>query len=293
MKKTIIVFLLLTLVFAGCSSKESKNVWKQGKASVEIEPYASRAIEIIDGYLSFELTADEATKEFEALYQRIKPYDIRGINSTYSDPDMTISYIVDLLAIFEADERTDVEYHQYRDILSFQIGEAVSGKSYTASRSGLDNCPQMQAMLKIENLPFDFAFEHQFDDSWLWSLTFDEMNGVSQTDFCGYIETIIQSVINNSIKNATLSFYYNRYEQSVFSISIHIVDGELKGSVKRSGEDTLKAYEQLIEEYTPEDISAIEKYPVKYDILNPLFEFTDLDQLPEAVKTGFSYAGIE
>lgn len=297
MKRILTVLLVITmisvLVLAGCSNGTSTSTWTQEKASAEIEPYARRAIEIIEGYLSFELPTEKATDEFEALYRRIEPYDIRGIDSTYSNPDQTIAYIIDSLAIFDAGERTDVEYYQYRDILAFQIGEAVSGKSYDAERLGLDECSKMIELFNAEALPIDFATEHEFDTFWSWSMTFDEMNGVSLSDFQNYIESVYEAFLSSDINNADMSFYYSRYEQNVFSVSLHTVGGNLTGSVRRADEQALNATEQFLEKYTTEEISAMDGYPKEFAILNPLYEFNSIEQLSDAIAAARTFSGIK
>ncbi len=293
MKRYFAVFLSLVVLLSGCSSKETAATWTQRKALKEIEPYAQKAIEIIDGYLAFELTADEATNEFESLYQRIEPYDIRGTDSTYSDPDKTISYVLDSLAIFDADKKTDIEYHQYRDILAFQIGEDVSGKKYDAAQMGIDNCVRLAELVNIDAFPFDSAMEYEYNGYWTWGLTFDEMNGISPSDLQKYIETIISKLQETDIKNYSFNFSYNCYEQDVFTIAFVFADGELHGSVQRSGEEVMQAYDQLFAKYTSEEISAMEKMPKEFSLLDPLYEFTSMEQLPEAISAASAFAGVE
>lgn len=295
MRKGLAVALVLLSVFGlvACGSGDSSHTWTPTRASSEIEPYARRAIEIIDGYLAFELTVDEATNEFEALYRRIEPLDIRSIDSTYNNSDQRISYIIDMLAIFDADKTTDLEYQKYRDLLAFQIGEKVSGKSYDPNRDGIDDCPKMLELFDVDTLPIDFAFEDNFEDFWLWSLTFDEFNGVSIKDLQGYIESVYDDFESSNMNEASFSFYYNRYEQDVFRIFLHFTGGKLIGTVSRDGEEVEKAYDQLTEKFTSEEIAAMEEFPKEFSILNPLYEFTSIEQLPDAIKAAQSYAGVE
>lgn len=295
MRKFLAVALVLLSVFGlvACGSGDSPDTWTPTRASSEIEPYAQKAIEIIDGYLAFELTVDEATNEFRELRRRIEPFDIRGIDSTYNDPDQSIAHIIEMLSILDADTRTDLEYYEYRDILAFQIGEAVSGKSYDPDRYGIDNCPKMMELFDVEAFPVEYVSELEFEDGWYWSMTFDELNGVSITDFQGYIESVYDDFINSNMNEGSLSFNYSRYEQDVFYISLNFAEGELTGGVYRDGEEVEKARELLSEKLKNEEISATEELPEELSILKPLYEFTSIEQLPDAIKAAQSYAGIE
>ena len=295
MRKFLAVALVLLSVFGlvACGSGDSPDTWTPTRASSEIEPYAQKAIEIIDGYLAFELTVDEATNEFRELRRRIEPFDIRGIDSTYNDPDQSIAHIIEMLSILDADTRTDLEYYEYRDILAFQIGEAVSGKSYDPDRYGIDNCPKMMELFDVEAFPVEYVSELEFEDGWYWSMTFDELNGVSITDFQGYIESVYDDFINSNMNEGSLSFNYSRYEQDVFYISLRFTEGKLTGAVYRDGEEVEKARELLSEKLKNEEISATEELPEELSILKPLYEFTSIEQLPDAIKAAQSYAGIE
>ncbi len=295
MRKVLAVALALLSVFGlvACGSGDSSHTWTPTRASSEVEPYARKAIEIIDGYLVFELTVDEATNEFRELRRRIEPFDIRGIDSTYNDPDQSIAHIIEMLSILDADTRTDLEYYEYRDILAFQIGEAVSGKSYDPDRYGIDNCPKMMELFDVEAFPVEYVSELEFEDGWYWSMTFDELNGVSITDFQGYIESVYDDFINSNMNEGSLSFNYSRYEQDVFYISLNFAEGELTGGVYRDGEEVEKARELLNEKLKNEEISSMEELPEELSILKPLYEFTSIEQLPDAIKAAQSYAGIK
>ena len=296
MRKVLAVALALLSVFGlvACGSGDSSHTWTPTRASSEVEPYARKAIEIIDGYLAFELTVDEATNEFRELRRRIEPFDIRGIDSTYNDPDQRIAHIIEMLSILDADKTTDLEYYEYRDILAFQIGEAVSGKSYDPDRYGIDDCPKMLELFDADTFPIEFANEHEFEDDWYWwSMTFDELSGVSITDFQSYIESVYDDFINSSMNEASFNFYYKRYEQDVFYISLDFMGEKLTGAVYRDGEEVEKARELLNEKLKNEEISSMEELPEELSILKPLYEFTSIEQLPDAIKAAQSYAGIK
>ena len=295
MRKVLAVALVLLSVcgLVACGSGDSPDTWTPTRASSEIEPYARKAIEIIDGYLAFELTVDEATNEFRELRRRIEPFDIRGIDSTYNDPDQSIAHIIEMLSILDADTRTDLEYYEYRDILAFQIGEAVSGKSYDPDRYGIDNCPKMMELFDVKAFPVEYVSELEFEDGWYWSMTFDELNGVSITDFQGYIESVYDDFINSNMNEGSLSFNYSRYEQDVFYISLRFTEGKLTGGVYRDGEEGEKARELLNEKLKNEEISSMEELPEERSILKPLYEFTSIEQIPDAIKAAQSYAGIK
>lgn len=298
MRKVLAVALVLLSVFGlvACGSGDSSHTWTPTRASSEVEPYAREAIEVIDGYLAFELTVDEATNKFKELGRRIDPLDIRGMDSTYSNPDQRIAYIIETLSILDADMRTDLEYHEYRDILAFQIGEKVSGKSYDPNKYGIDDCPKMLEFFDADTFPIQFAQEIEFDDGWYWGMTFDELNGVSIKDLQGYIESVhddLDDLINSNTNNISFSFYYKRYEQDVFYISLRFTGEKLTGAVYRDGEEVEKARELLNEKIKNKEINAAEELPEEFSILNPLYTFTSIEQLPDAIKAAQSYAGIE
>jgi hypothetical protein len=151
----------------------------------------------------------------------------------------------------------------------------------------------MMELFDVEAFPVEYVSELEFEDGWYWSMTFDELNGVSITDFQGYIESVYDDFINSNMNEGSLSFNYSRYEQDVFYISLNFAEGELTGGVYRDGEEVEKARELLNEKLKNEEISSMEELPEELSILKPLYEFTSIEQLPDAIKAAQSYAGIE
>lgn len=297
MKKLVFPYLLIiVLLFTGCYGQKN-DTWQPSRASSEIEPYARHAIEIIDGYLNFKITSEEASKSFKELDKRIKPYRIRETDSKYNGPDQEIAYCITILAIGQAENRTDIEYHQYRDILAFQIGEAVSGKSYAAEQSvfDLDEDGQeekyLNELIDIDSVPFCFGSVDVVDGFWHGSLSFDEQNGVHISDLQQYIETLYGHLVEKDINDTSFNFYYSRYEQDVFSINLYLRDGTFAGSVNRTDEPVTEAVNRILDKYSEEEIMEMTESPKEFAILNPLYEFDTIEDLPNAIAAAIAFSG--
>lgn len=302
-------FLVIVLLFTGCYGQKN-DTWQPSRASSEIAPYARRAIEIIDGYLNFEISSDEASEYFKELDERIEPYGITEIDSEYSNPDKQIAHCITRLAIGQAKYRTDIEYHHFRDILAFQIGEPVSGNIYAAEQSisdyddGQDEI-LLNELIDITSVPFDYGHisildgdtwhgdKYLDDDAWVGALFFDEQNGVQVSDLQQYIETLYGNLVKKDINNASFSFYYSRYEQDVLSIELRFWDGEFTGSVYRDGEAVTEALNQLYEKYSEEEIMEMTECPKEFAILNPLYEFHTIEELPNAIAAASAFSGTK
>ena len=224
--------------------------------------------------------------------------DIRSVDGKYSEPDKTIARIIDMLAIGDAKDRTDLEYHQYRDVLAFQIGEPVSGKSYEAERSilSLDDPTDEKKLLKelidIDSVPFDLGDAEIWDNgTWNGCLFFDEQNGVRIADLQQHIEIIYGNLVKKDVKNAYFYFYYSRYEQDVLYIEIWISDGILTGHVNRNGEQVREAWELFHDKY-PEG-TEMDDIPKEFAILRPLYEFYTIEDLPKALAAASAFAGVK
>ena len=237
MRKRLIAFIscaVLLLCTAACGSGVAK--WKPARASDEIAPYARRAIEIIDEYLDFEMSADEAEKELRELHVRMIPLNISEGDSGYNVADQKIDYYIDWLTMFSMSNHTDAELREYRDILAFQIGEKVSGKTYTALKStptGTEN--KLSQYIDLENTPFDVGTINQTADYCFVTLSFDTRNGVTAQD----IQKSIESAFNSAGKEDSISFnitvYIYCYDQPAVCISVHSNDGSFMGAVRELG----------------------------------------------------------
>ena len=271
MRKRLLAFITsaaLLLCLAACGAKTPK--WEPERASAEIAPYARRAIEIIDEYLDFELSSDEAEKEFRELHVRMIPLDISEDDSGYNVADQRIDYYVDWLARLSIKYRTDAELREYRDIFTFQIGEKVSGKTYTARKStpsGSDD--KLSQYIDIENTPFDFATINQTADYCFVTLSFDTRNGFTAQDIQNSIGSAFNSAGKEDSKSFNITAYIYCYDQPAACISVHSNDGSFMGAVRELGATD------------KENSSAT------------LHEFDSMDGLSKAVAAASSFVGIK
>lgn len=290
-------FLVIVLLFTGCYGQKN-DTWQPSRASSEIAPYARRAIEIIDGYLNFEISSEEASESFKELDERIEPYGIRETDSEYSDPDKEIAFCITMLAIGQAEYRTDIEYHQYRDILAFQIGEPVSGKIYAAEQSVFDldedgqEAKWLNELIDITSVPFDYSHVIIADDDISHGLMFfDEQYGVQVSDLQQYLEMFYGNLVEKNLNNISFTFHYSRYKQDVLSISLSFLDGEFTGTVYRDGEAVTEARNRFIDKYSEEERIEMTEYPKEFAILNPLYEFHTIEDLPNAIAAASAFSG--
>jgi len=289
--RQLALLVSVAMLFSLCACADGSQVWVPEKATAEIEPYARRAIEIIDGYLNFTITADEATGLFQELYERMDPFEIRSIDSEYCEADKTVAYIVDMLAIWDAKHRSDEEYRMYRDLLAFQIGEPVSGKAYPADQSSIDSDKPLDVLIDVDSTPFDFGNIYVSQETWSVMLMFDRLNGVHVPDLGQYVEEVLHNLSDNNVAEAILYVEYSCYDQSVLYIYITILDGIFTGSVCRADSSADEARERLAREYSAEEISAMTEYPKEYSILNPLYEFDSIEDLPSALAAASAFVG--
>lgn len=271
MRKRLIAVIscaALLLCITACGAGSAK--WKPARASSEIEPYAQRAIELIDGYLAFELTSDEASEAFRELHVRMIPLDISEEDSGYNVADQRIDYYIDWLAMFSMSNRTDDELREYRDILAFQIGEKVSGKTYAALKgtpTGTES--KLSQYIDLESMPFDFGTVNQTADYCFVTLSFDTRSGVTAQDIQKSIESAFNSAGKEDSKSFNITVYIYCYDQPAVCISVHSNDGSFMGAVRE-----LVATDD-------ENSSAI------------LHEFDSMDGLSKAVAAVSSFVGIK
>lgn len=234
MRKTLLIILLVCAIsLAGCSEQK----WRPERASSDIQPYAERAIEIIDAYLSFKMTADEATEEFNKLVDRVESMDFTGLDSEYSSVDQNLAYEIKHLDYPSADKRTDLEYRQIRDVIAYQIGKDVSGRVYPAEYANgtFADEPGPNA-LKDYNAPASSAYAHEgtTDSSYTISISFDYMNGLGPLDMIDHVERLANVLSSASRKdNITFTLYasYECYEQDVFSLHLEVSKNSASGFV--------------------------------------------------------------
>ncbi len=306
MKRTFYIVVCICLLLSGCSGTKS-NTWQPSIASDEIKPYAKRAIEIIDGYLNFRMSSEEASEAFRELRERIDPLDVRDVDSEYSETDQTIAYNIEMLATGKAKNKTDVEYHLYRDTLAFYIGEPVSGKTYAAEQDVYNYIfdangklvkdpaaeEKLSKFINIKSVPFSHGSADDTDGYWDISLDFDQKHGVSVSSLQKYIKDVYDVFVTKDITNASIFVCYERFEQPVFCIYLCVSDDIIYGSVNRNDAPYEEAFKEYCEKYTFEERMQMEEYPKEFAILNPLYEFSDIEYLPEALKVASAFAGVE
>lgn len=235
MKKMIVLLLCLGLLFAGCStSKEDSNGWKPLLASDEVIPYAEQAIEILDSYLGFDMSADEATKALDRLVDRVESLDIDSLEilkgtSDYNETDYNIAYNIDFLSIGSIDDRTDKECMMYRDFFRFSIGEKVSGKTYSPKKRISKDNPLSQKLVDSD-IPISKAYDDSNGNAKI-TLFFDYCNGVKVEYIYDYVRKVIRSAERQEILLEDITVWYHCYDQEVFILSIDLSKDPIYGYI--------------------------------------------------------------
>jgi len=263
MKRLFVLTICLCLLFAGCGEKEvSGPKWEPQRASADAEPYAQQTIKIIDQYLSFEISKDAAKKQFDEVYFRIKDNDYDHKSANYCIE----SAILSLTA--HAKEFTDTDFHMYRDILSYQIGEEVSGKVYAPKKKRVgfnDEETYIANFLNIDQFPYMSSYILNHGSGFTCSLDFDAMTCVKVTDLREYAETIITNARKSNITfSSSISFDYYCYDQLVFTLSFDKIseDGIRIFLFSGSLDQTLGEYDSL--DKIPDALKVAEDYFGKY-----------------------------
>ena len=211
----VIVFALQPRGSAAITSK-----WNAKKASVEVIPYARRAIEIIDEYLGFKITSTDAKKAFSDLNSRISTLDISFDSKNYNAADEIVDTCI-LYLYISADEMSDTSFWLYRDILSAQIGESVSGRTYAAQYLMQTDADQTCSIFFKNHLVSSCRYtSHETDTYTSVSAEFDYLNGVGITALYDILECAWLEIPKDSgdhIYSITISYKY--YGQEVFSVS--------------------------------------------------------------------------
>lgn len=300
MKKIISITLLICMVLsmAACEGQRKNDTWEPELASTYVRPYAERAIEIIDDYLHFEMNSDEANSAFEELNNRIESLDVDMYSQNTNSGDAQIA-----MAIRHVDRfcfsilSTDEEVCLYRDIISYQIGEEVSGKTYEAERVVSPEGGELLLgqFLDIENAPFSssWVYHDEASDSWYINLKFDKMNDVSLASLDAYIAEILGSADTKGIDSIMLTISYNVYAQEAATVYIIVQEDSFYGYSLRSWHDRKEATEKFQEQYTQQEISNMEEIPDEYSVLRTLCEIESIEELSKLLEETSKYVGIE
>ena len=225
--------------------------WKPQRASSDVEPYARRAIDIIDSYLDFEISGSEAKAAFDEVRCRMNELNILSGGKQYNLADDVIENRVASLYL-DAEDLSDSSYREHRDLLMFQIGEPVSGRTYPARQTHYDEEDQLCEAYFDEYLTLANRYSHNtFDDMVLVSVDFDYMNGTTIKDMRKALEHAWSQLEGQPGKNCSVIASYQKYGQDVFSVYIskfeentaflvqsaidfHKVDVENKESLERN-----------------------------------------------------------
>lgn len=261
--------------------------------SADIKPYAKRAVEVIDAYLAFQMSADEAGAALDEVYERMDGQSIRTKDDIYSDREQSIASDIYLISGNGVARRTDVELRRYRDEIAFAIGEPVTGYVYEAEQNIWDEEDPLPSLIDIDSVPFFSGGANVTADMCHCALFFDEMNVPDIEDLQIYIEYAFNCMLAKGKNITSLNVHYRRFGQSVLVINIWEEAGIFRGHVSRMDEPALNASDRLYDTYTPEEIATMENYPSEFDILNPLYEFSSMDDLDRAMAIAASFAGMQ
>ena len=297
-KQFLITLIILALILAGCSNGASTSArWNPVQASDKVVPYAERAIELIDLYLDFDISAKELKSEMSSLYDRMHGSTIQT-GDDYNKADKEIArYIFDMKSYTKSDDTCK----QYREKISFLIGIVPNGIVTPAKReiSNEEDSISARGNLKnfvdVDSVPFSRGYADKDIGFWSVRLTFDMENGVKVSDLEKYINQVLQNFKDFDLDSASVSCYYDCFGESVFDIHIHVYEDKVYGSVGRMDDEYWDAYWKCDEKYTREEISEfdINGYPEEFSILNDLYQFDSLKKLPTALKIASDFLGME
>lgn len=297
-KQFLITLIILSLLLAGCNNEASTSArWNPVQASDKVVPYAERAIELIDLYLDFDISAKELKSEMSSLYDRMHGSTIQT-GDDYNKADKEIArYIFDMKSYTESDDICK----QYREKISLLIGIVPDGIVTPAKREISNEDEDVNAkknlakFIDINEVPFSLGFAYIITDTWSVSLTFDKENGVKVSDLEKYIDEVLENFKDLGLDSASVSCYYYYFGISVFRISLRVGENGFYGSVGRRDDEYWDAYWKCEEEYTREELIEFYRsgYPEEYSILNDLYQFDSLKKLPTALKIASDFLGRE
>lgn len=227
MKKIALAMVMIVLVvFSGCGNG-SGDVWKAEEVSKDVRPYVKRAVEIIDSYLAFEMSGAEADNNFSELLARFEPLNVTEWDIEEHFVDVMAAYDIRSFKYDTVSERTDVELRQARDVLAFQIGEAVSGNAYPVEvQSNLFDEEGVPTKLQSLVMPASSTLFSVIDNKIYVTISFDAVNGVTPTKLYEYTNAILSAV---SDAPCDVSISYDYYGQMVFLVRLTVNEEGLSG----------------------------------------------------------------
>lgn len=198
--RKIVCFLILACVascFAGCGNTTR---WEPERVSDDLIPYVERTIEIIDGYLNFEIPADEATTQIGEVSNRMGAESIADFDNNYPFVERHCASYITRWEKFGIDSDSDIELRAARDVLLYAIGNPVSGeRDYHSSDSAAD------------------LMQH-----------YDYMCGYNPEDMAGIAMEIYDAIVSDESEYDVAYQSYMCYEQYVFMVTHSYADGEYR-----------------------------------------------------------------
>lgn len=258
MKKIVVIFLAALILLTGCNAQSASKTWRPHTVSENIKPYAEKALNLVEQYLSFEITLKEFYEGISSVHNRIDRDDCEDQNSADSS---VCSAIFDLYLYY--DEFNDNTFRMYRDILRFQLGQTADG-TYSPSKriSAMDyenpfdesKANQIGKRLNLQQLPVHDASICLSGDPSLPTiyLTFDLMNGITPEDVFAHFNALIDSAQNEGICIDTLFIFYHIYGQTAFSV--HVMANDSGEYTMALGLDTRSAADREYVALTDENI---------------------------------------
>lgn len=238
--KKIVCFCLILAFVAGCFSGCGGPKWEPERVSSDLVPYVERTIEIIDQYLAFEITTEEATAAVEEVGERM---DVEAIYwsevNEYPALDRNFASRVHGLMWYGIDGRTDTELKEMRDIMLYSIGKPTSGKR---------NFP------KPETDTFELGYSGEYYDD---SDFYDYMCGFDPEDIAEIAKQELEN-LRNFPADVQMTIYYSCYDQLVFSVYLYKTEEEYRIRVHCVGEEDWD--ENLTPEEMETQISEVSSY---------------------------------
>lgn len=229
------LLVFLCIFFVGCKNQEDNGnfskqdqQWKPERVSSEIEPYVERTIEIIDAYLSFDISGNEADTSFEEVISRMESLGITEKDPNKHLADILTAYSITAFKYDKTSELTDTELRKRRDVLAFQIGEDVSGRSYSLKTTSrlFENAPEYLQEFNAPATDVDFFESNSIS---CISLTFDAINGVAPSDLSAYTNNLINILTEKHNGDTHVFLTYEYYGQPVFWLNLSIGNNTVTG----------------------------------------------------------------
>lgn len=217
--KHICVFLVcLCLLLSGCQNTTTSEHWQPSITSANIEPYAEKALGIVEQYLAFEITLSEFSAGISEVYNRLDWDDCEENNSADTAVCSTISDLY-----FHYDEFNDNAFRMYRDILIFQLGGIAKDETYPPAKrinAFEEESKNLANRLKLQSFPASDVSIYAFEESSfpLVLITFDLANGVMPEDVFNYYKTLINYAKQEDVRIDSLTIFYHIYGQLAFAI---------------------------------------------------------------------------